>query len=358
MAMVEPCARFNPNCNPKPELPQGVEYDYSITNPIPYSGPLTKTDTPWPKPVATWTAGEEVTVKFDPAHAAHGGGNLAIAVSLDGGKTSVMVFQRLRYAFFNGPSSSNTPEVTEYTFKLPADLPSCDNAVISWIWYNRLGEREMYRDDSDVKLIGSGSKSFTGPELVIANHEGYPTIPESDYEAGVDLFENAKNITITVEGGSSDAGGASDKSSGESPAASSDAGASSAAATSVADSASVAVSADNSVPAEPGSVSAEASLAESSPASEANGSAAASDAADTDESAAASDAAGTDAAQDKGASSDGESCTSGLMQCSGNGYKVCQDGKWSPEYACGVGTVCRGGGGHIYCDLVSSSSNA
>ncbi|KAJ2321362.1 hypothetical protein H4R23_000617, partial [Coemansia sp. Cherry 401B] len=185
MALIDPCPRFSPNCTTKCQLPDGVNYDYNIKSPIPYDGPLTKTDTPWPKPVATWTAGEDVTIKFDPSGASHGGGSLALGASYDGGKTSVMVFQRLRYAFHSGPSSSNPPEITEYTFKLPADLPSSDSAVFSLVWYNRLGQREYYRNDLDIKIVGSSSKSYTGPELVIANHAGYPTIPESDdYDIG------------------------------------------------------------------------------------------------------------------------------------------------------------------------------
>ncbi|KAJ2846874.1 hypothetical protein IWW36_004135 [Coemansia brasiliensis] len=48
---------------------------------------------------------------------------------------------------------------------------------------------------------------------------------------------------------------------------------------------------------------------------------------------------------------EGGECTSGLMQCSGSGYQVCVNGKWSPEYQCGVGTTCKGTEGHIFCDF-------
>ncbi|KAJ2366945.1 hypothetical protein H4S02_002099 [Coemansia sp. RSA 2611] len=215
IALTKPCPAFSPFCETKPALPPGASYDYDIKSPIPYDGPLTKTDRLWPEPVETWTAGEDVTIKFMSQSASHGGGSLAIGLGFTSGGPSVMIFQRLRHAFFNGPSSSNTAEVLEYTFKLPADVPSCDNAVISMVFFNRLGVREMYHLTSNVKITSnSGTTSFTGPQMVIANHAGYPTIPESDdYDiaTGVSLFENAPNITISMNGGYSAGGSAPPK---------------------------------------------------------------------------------------------------------------------------------------------------
>ncbi|KAJ2315606.1 hypothetical protein IWW54_000155 [Coemansia sp. RSA 2705] len=319
MALIDPCPRFSPNCTTKCQLPDGVNYDYNIKSPIPYDGPLTKTDTPWPKPVATWTAGEDVTIKFDPSGASHGGGSLALGASYDGGKTSVMVFQRLRYAFHSGPSSSNPPEITEYTFKLPADLPSSDSAVFSLVWYNRLGQREYYRNDLDIKIVGSSSKSYTGPELVIANHAGYPTIPESDdYDigTGVSLFENAKKITIHADGGSGDAGASEPESQPKS----------SPAPASPLASAVYEVSSPS-----PSSSSCTSSTATPPPASSGYSAM----------NAPQSVAPGTAPASDTSNSSD--ECTPGELKCNDDqsGFRTCTWGKWGNGFNCGTGTVCK-----------------
>ncbi|KAJ2467102.1 hypothetical protein GGI02_004149, partial [Coemansia sp. RSA 2322] len=60
-----------------------------------------------------------------------------------------------------------------------------------------MGNREFYQNCADVSITGSSAGSFSGKEMVIANHNGYPTIPEfaGNYDTGLDLYRNAKNIT-------------------------------------------------------------------------------------------------------------------------------------------------------------------
>ncbi|KAJ2296918.1 hypothetical protein IWW55_004960 [Coemansia sp. RSA 2706] len=320
MAMIKPCPFFSPNCETQPPaLPAGASYDYNIKNPIAPDGPLMKTNLVWPAPVETWTAGEDVTIKFQKDGAAHGGGHLAISISFDGGKTSVMVFQRLRYAFFNGPSSSNTPEVLEYTFKLPADVPSCDNVVVSQTWVNAIGNREWYRDDSLVSIKGSTSAtSFTGPQMVIANHNGYPTIPEfnGNYDTGVDLYENAPIITIYANGGSS---------TGSSPSA-------------AAPDYSSAVTSSAAAPDYSTAAPPVAHTPAPSPTAEAGkqGSAAPSPASPAPVSSAPVSSAPVPVPT-------GSACTHGAMRCaSGNGgFQQCVWGVWSAVTSCAAGTVCQ-----------------
>ncbi|KAJ2524820.1 hypothetical protein GGI11_000544, partial [Coemansia sp. RSA 2049] len=162
------------------------------------------------EPAATWTAGQSVTVKFLQNSAAHSGGHAQFSLSYDGGKTFVVVYQVLKYFFFNGPAKyNNNPEVLSYTFTLPKDLPSSDSAVFSWSWVNASGNREFYQNCADVVIKGTGSTSYTGKKMVIANINGYPTIPEmaNDYNIGVDLYNNAEDITVTGSGSTSSSGG-------------------------------------------------------------------------------------------------------------------------------------------------------
>ncbi|KAI9474934.1 hypothetical protein BX667DRAFT_531622 [Coemansia mojavensis] len=202
MAMESPCPRFNPHCSPKPELPSGASWDYSITNPIPYDGILCKSNTPWPKPVASWTAGQSVTVKLEPGGATHGGGHCQFSLSYDGGKTFVVLHEILGKCFGQDDSQR------DFTFTLPSGLPSSEKAVFAWTWVNAIGNREFYMNCADISIKGSGS-SYTGKEMVIANHQGYPDIPEfnGNYQIGVDLYKSAKDITVIGSGSTDSAAG-------------------------------------------------------------------------------------------------------------------------------------------------------
>ncbi|KAJ2025128.1 hypothetical protein GGH91_004505 [Coemansia sp. RSA 2671] len=197
MAMVKPCSRYTPrgDC---PPLPAGQELDYSLNSPLDVNAPLCKHTVPYNTPVETWTAGQQITVKFDSVNgAAHGGGHAQFSVSYDGGKTFAVVHEVLKHIFFNGPSTSNTPEVLSYTFKLPSNLPSSKKVVFAWSWVNAIGNREFYMNCADVEIKGTSS-SYSGRQMVVANINGYPTIPSfnGNYDTGLDLYKNAKNVTV------------------------------------------------------------------------------------------------------------------------------------------------------------------
>ncbi|KAJ2381234.1 hypothetical protein GGI23_007630, partial [Coemansia sp. RSA 2559] len=192
-------------------LPAGAQLDYSITSPIPSNGVLCKSNTPYPTPSATWTAGQSVTVTFQ-GSAIHGGGHCQWSISYDNGKTFVVLYEVLTTCFIGntGGSANGYP----YTIKLPADLPSSDKAVFAWSWVNAVGNREFYMNCADVKITGSSATSFSGKEITIANHDGYPSIAafggtSSNSDSGLQYYNNAKTITITASGGSSSSGGSS-----------------------------------------------------------------------------------------------------------------------------------------------------
>ncbi|KAJ2672601.1 hypothetical protein IWW42_002755 [Coemansia sp. RSA 1085] len=189
--MISPCPRYSPTGKDCPKLPPGESLDYSMSSPLGYNEPLCKHTTPWPTPAAEWTAGQSVTVKLAPGGAPHGGGHCQFSLSYDGGKTFVVLHEILGKCFGQDDSQR------DFTFTLPSGLPSSEKAVFAWTWVNAIGNREFYMNCADISIKGSGS-SYTGKEMVIANHQGYPNIPEfsGNYQTGVDLYKSAKDITV------------------------------------------------------------------------------------------------------------------------------------------------------------------
>ncbi|KAJ1728787.1 hypothetical protein LPJ61_003853 [Coemansia biformis] len=212
MAINYPCPRYSPNCATKPPLPDYVgSYDVNIKNPISSlkSGetmPLCKYNQAWPQPVASWTAGQPVTVTFQPDGAAHSGGHCQFSMSYDGGKTFAVIHEELEHCFFNGPASGNQAQVLQYTFNLPQTLPASKSAIFSWSWVNASGNREFYMNCADVAISGSSS-SYTGKKMTIANYPGYPTIPEfgGNSKTGLEYYTNQPSVTVTGNGGSAPA---------------------------------------------------------------------------------------------------------------------------------------------------------
>ncbi|KAJ2522759.1 hypothetical protein H4217_000546 [Coemansia sp. RSA 1939] len=205
MSMIDPCPRFSPYCkNPPPALPAGVSWDNTnIMAPIdPSSDVICKSNTPWPEPVATWTAGQPVTVEFAKGGTAHNGGHAQFSVSYDNGKTFAVVYKVLEHAFFNKNAYSDTPKILKYTFPLPTDLPSSDKVVFAWSWVSRKpdGNTSSYMNCADVEIKGSSSTSYTGRKTVIADVKGYPTIAASDsgFTWGLDYYTNAPNVTVSA----------------------------------------------------------------------------------------------------------------------------------------------------------------
>ncbi|KAJ2864664.1 hypothetical protein GGH94_002754 [Coemansia aciculifera] len=316
-SIIYPCPRYSPVGLQCPAVPAGQTANGDINSPISsvqlgYSQPLCRFTTPYATPSATWTAGQSVTIKFNPNAVSHSGGNCEFSMSYDGGKTFAVIHRELRYCFVGSKPASltNAVSVSSYTFNLPADLPSSDKAVFAWSWVNASGNREFYMNCADVAIKGGSSKSYTGPQMVIANYQGYPTIPEfnGNYETGMEHYTGAKNITVSPSG--STTGGGSGGS-------------------------------GNSAP--PASSSAAPAKSSTPPASTARDSSATPGVPHKPQESGGSSAPASSASGNSGA------CTSGLMQCSGTGYQICNEGVWSPVYSCGVGASCKGSDGHIYC---------
>ncbi|KAJ2363184.1 hypothetical protein IW150_006804 [Coemansia sp. RSA 2607] len=323
-----------------------------MTSPLGENEPLCKHTVPFPTPCTTWTAGQQVSVQFAPGGAPHGGGHCQYSLSYDGGNTFVVVYEVLEHCF----GADNNQR--DFSFTLPSTLPSSDKVVFAWTWVNAIGNREFYMNCADVAIKG-GSGTYTGKQMTIANHAGYPTIPEfsGNYATGLDLYQNTKNITVSGSGSTSGSSGSSSNSGSS--------GGSSSSASSGGSSNSGSGSGSSSYPA---SAAPEATPTATYTASiSSNGSytpvssayttsivpVSTAPALTTVSTYASSEPApqGHNAGDgSNGSSSSGGSCSNGAMQCSGSGYQVCIAGTWSQTYSCGPGTTCCGGGDSgVYC---------
>ncbi|KAJ2612353.1 hypothetical protein H4S08_002737 [Coemansia sp. RSA 1365] len=322
----------------------------SITSPIPEDGILCKSNTPWPEPVAKWTAGQSITVEFE-GSAVHGGGHCQFSLSYDGGKTFAVVHQLIKYCFVGGDGVPGG-RTNKYTFDLPKNVPSSDKVVFAWSWINNLGNREFYMNCADVTISGGSSSSYTGKQMVIANHKGYPGVePFGDpaaYEKGYSLYKNSPDVTVGPNGSSSGSGGSDDKSPSDGD--------------SENDKPSPPPNMGGifiEVPKGPGSDDDTETDSNTDPADN-------NDVANKDDDMNAGDPGNSpdSPSPDPPASPDSSppdsvptgssgDCTHGAMECSsgGTGFRTCVWGKWDAERPCGSGTKCKSseGGGGIYC---------
>ncbi|KAJ2876588.1 hypothetical protein FB639_003889, partial [Coemansia asiatica] len=266
-----------------------------------------------------------VTVKFQADGAAHGGGHCQFSLSYDGGKTFVVVHEELKYCFFGQASDSNSASILSYTFNLPSNLPSSDKAVFAWTWVNAIGNREFYMNCADVAIKGT-STSFTGKRMTIANHDGYPTIPEfnGNYDTGLEYYNNVAQITVTGSGSSSSGGSSS-----------SSAYSSSSVGTPIGHAPqSTTTTAVVAVPTPVYSSSA-------APAPVYSSSAAPAPAYSSTVPAPVYSSSTVPAPKSTCTSVATTKCTHGVMRCDSTGYKVCVWGKWHAKINCPARTACK-----------------
>ncbi|KAF8852983.1 extracellular protein, partial [Acephala macrosclerotiorum] len=139
--------------------------------------------------VVTWTAGSTRNFTLV-GSATHGGGSCQAALSVDGAK-SWQVIQTYQGGCPLSPSQ-------QYFFDVPSDTPT-GSAVFAWLWYNNLGNREIYMNCASITIAaGSGSASkvpfTTRPDLFVANlKNGCTTVEGSD----VLIPHPGPNVTIS-----------------------------------------------------------------------------------------------------------------------------------------------------------------
>jgi hypothetical protein len=157
-------ASYNPHSVP-------ANIDYSLTSPLnadgsnfPCKGYQTDLGTPAGASVVTWNAGGAYNFSVE-GGAVHGGGSCQIALSYDKGVS----FSVIHSYVGSCPLSSGE----DFQFTLPADAPT-GAAMFAWVWYNEIGNREMYMDCASITVdAGKGpapaTKFADRPDLFVAN---------------------------------------------------------------------------------------------------------------------------------------------------------------------------------------------
>ncbi|OKL58455.1 hypothetical protein UA08_06155 [Talaromyces atroroseus] len=161
----------NPYPLRSPLNPNGDEgkKDYSYTNPLSSSGSdypcKGYQDDPFVS-VATYTAGSEYSMSLD-GSATHGGGSCQLALSYDTGKTFTVIKS----------IEGGCPLTSNYTFTVPSDAPS-GNALFSWTWFNKIGNREMYMNCAQVTIDGGASKRTHARDMKVSRADvGFSSRP-------------------------------------------------------------------------------------------------------------------------------------------------------------------------------------
>lgn len=155
----------------------GNDIDYSLTDPLnedgsdyPCKGSLKLLGTSEATPVANWIAGQTYNLTLE-GGSTHDGGSCQAAISTDAGATFHVIHSWEGGCPVSGAASSS------FSFTLPSDTTSSDQAVFAWTWFNKIGNREMYMNCAVVTISGgqAGAQptSFADrPGIFVANING------------------------------------------------------------------------------------------------------------------------------------------------------------------------------------------
>lgn len=191
------------------------DVDFDMTSPLdasgsdfPCKGYLNLMGTDAAKPVATYEAGQTYNMTIT-GGAAHEGGSCQASLSFDGGKTFTVV-----KSYVGGCPPSGT---SSYDFTVPVDVPSANDAVFAWTWFNKVGNREMYMNCAVVSTQGGGASKrqsstvfSSRPSILVANvGNGCSTAEGSDVKfpsPGPDVADDSPG-TAPPEGSCGGGGG-------------------------------------------------------------------------------------------------------------------------------------------------------
>ncbi|KAI0242125.1 hypothetical protein L0F63_003215, partial [Massospora cicadina] len=134
-------------------------------------------------------AGATLTARFA-GDAPHDGGHCEFSISYDG-KEYAVIKTILSECLRNG--------VMMYDITIPQSAPS-GRAILSWTWFNRIGEREIYMNCAALHIKGGpASGMIFGPRRLIANLPNHPTIHQFKYSIkGVHLFRNRNTVETGI----------------------------------------------------------------------------------------------------------------------------------------------------------------
>ncbi|KAK9762697.1 hypothetical protein K7432_011316 [Basidiobolus ranarum] len=139
--------------------------------------------------VQTVKAGDSIDVNLS-GGAKHSGGHCQFSLSFDNAKTFVSIMDVMDDCVIAAMS---------YRIKIPTSAPSSKNVLFAWSWVNKVGNREYYMNCADIEIQGTIGGSITGPQMLVVNYPGYPTIPEFPHpgqDTGKKLFDDRPIITI------------------------------------------------------------------------------------------------------------------------------------------------------------------
>ncbi|KAG0380862.1 hypothetical protein BGX24_004072 [Mortierella sp. AD032] len=201
-----PCGRYQgaAGC---PSPPPGQVIDVNINAPIGTNFaqvlPLCKTSVPYPFASRTvYKAGDTIQTAYS-IGSSHGGGHCQWALSYDGEKTWVVIKTEIRTCL--RVAKENEPGY-RVPVMLPQDAPS-GNVTFMWLWYNAIGQRELYSNCADIRIEGRDGGSFKGLAPLIANYGPsnpvFPEFPTDEYPDMHELFETRVAVTIEVNGSNS-----------------------------------------------------------------------------------------------------------------------------------------------------------
>jgi hypothetical protein len=116
--------------------------------------------------------------------AVHGGGSCQISITTDKAPTKASKWKVI-HSFEGGcpistggnlPNDDNNKQdqIPHLPFEIPGELPNGD-LIMSWTWFNKVGNREMYMDCAPVKVSGGASDTTEFdklPDMAVANIGG------------------------------------------------------------------------------------------------------------------------------------------------------------------------------------------
>lgn len=186
----------------------GDDVDYEMKSPIsaeqfPCRGSLGLLGTEAGAPTAEYKAGQSYSATIE-GGAAHGGGSCQFSLSYDKGNTWKVIQSIIGDCPVSGGSS--------FDFTIPADAPSSDEAIFSWSWNNKIGNREFYQNCAVVSISGGSSKARRAdevafdslPDMFVANIVDDCSVPE-----GIDVLypDPGPNVKKNTEGTPPDGSG-------------------------------------------------------------------------------------------------------------------------------------------------------
>ncbi|KAI9190501.1 hypothetical protein H9P43_001935 [Blastocladiella emersonii ATCC 22665] len=177
--------------NPGP----GDAIDYDLTSPLgkyPCKGHSKQ------KPVLTVKAGDSIpmvltgTARKD----AHDGGHCQFALSYDNDKTFVVIDTIIRECL-------RREFPFKHTLQIPANAPAGEGVTLSWLWYNAVGNRELYNNCVDINIENPNPNAvLSGPEPLLAHIPGakyhFPEFPGNSDDKRE--FFNEPRAIVTFRG--------------------------------------------------------------------------------------------------------------------------------------------------------------